>query len=190
MKLPCSFPGCGRPRSGRKDICHQHAKQLAKNGALSPLRRYHTRHVEPLEGRFWAKVDRTSDCWLWTGSLHLGYGVIAAEGRANMAHRVSYELIVGPIPDGLTLDHLCRNRACVNPAHLEPVTNVENVMRGLSVGALNARKTHCPKGHPYTAENTMLSRNRRCCRTCRNIGQRYRWFLPGGGKDKRAAKAA
>lgn len=106
--------------------------------------------------RFWARVDRSGGphaCWPWTGALHSsGYGVLWG-GRDDArrwlrAHRVAYELLVGPIPDGMQLDHLCRNRRCVNPAHLEPVTLVENVMRGVGVGPTNAAKTHCPRRHP------------------------------------------
>lgn len=128
---------------------------------------------KPLPERFWPKVQKTGSCWLWLGALHptAGYGRIRLAGRGAPtvpAHRVAYELLVGPIPDGLVLDHLCRNRGCVNPAHLEPVTNGENVRRGVSFSTANRRKTHCPKGHPYDAANTYLVRGQwRACRTCR-----------------------
>jgi hypothetical protein len=91
-----------------------------------------------------------SGCHEWTASRSPeGYGRFYLNGRPNQAHRVSYELFVGPIPEGLELDHLCRNRACVNPEHLEPVTRAENNARGESVSKYHALKTHCPKGHPY-----------------------------------------
>ena len=100
-----------------------------------------------------AHVDTTGECWLWTGSLDgAGYGrfTVSAERRARQAYRIAYELFVGPIPEGLTLDHLCRVRRCVNPAHLEPVTQGVNVMRSpLSVSGRNIRKAHCPRGHAY-----------------------------------------
>ncbi len=112
-------------------------------------------------------------CWVWTGSRRRdGYcNFTTCHGRGNrkttMVHRASYEMFVGPIPSGLTLDHLCRNRACCNPEHLEPVTQRENILRGEGVAAANARKTHCPKGHPYDEENTRWSSaGKRSCRCC------------------------
>ena len=108
----------------------------------------------PFADRFWEKVDKTgpNGCWLWTGACsRRGYGAILADfpdRRMLCAHRAAYEMLVGPIPDGLQLDHLCRNRPCVNPAHLEPVTGRENVLRGTGFAAENAAKTHCVRG-PY-----------------------------------------
>lgn len=122
-----------------------------------------------LEERFWAKVNKTDTCWLWTAAQkHNGYGSFTYKGKTFRAHRLSYELLVGPIPAGLVLDHLCRVRHCVNPAHLEVVTMEENKLRGLSVCNINAAKTHCKHGHEFTAENTWLEGHWRRCRTCRN----------------------
>jgi hypothetical protein len=109
-----------------------------------------------LAERFWSKVEKTSSCWLWRGATNAsGYGLSwdPTRQRPKRAHRVSYELSVGPIPEGLVLDHLCRNPSCVNPAHLEPVTDRENILRGTGASAQNARKTHCPKGHPLEGDN-------------------------------------
>lgn len=110
--------------------------------------------------RFFAKVDKTDTCWLWTASLnHKGYGQFQSStfGRPMLAHRFSYLMFAGAILPGLVLDHTCEIKACVNPEHLEPVTNRENLKRG-KVGQKNAEhhraKTHCRKGHEYTESNT------------------------------------
>lgn len=88
------------------------------------------------EVRFWAQVDKTQTCWLWTGSgTPTGYGQIGVNGRKQYVHRYAYELLVGPIPEGLTIDHLCRNPPCVNPSHMEPVTQAENTRRGVPTKA-------------------------------------------------------
>lgn len=117
--------------------------------------------------RFDAKADRQDGgCWLWTMSLdNEGYGRLKINGNSKLAHRISYEQYVGVIPNGLTIDHLCRVRSCVNPSHLEAVTHVANVMRGVGVGAVNAAKTHCPQGHEY--DYVEASTGRRRCHSCR-----------------------
>jgi hypothetical protein len=102
--------------------------------------------------RFWAKADRRGDaeCWEWVACrTAMGYGRFVVDRRVRAAHRVAYELSVGPIPEGLEIDHLCRNRACVNPAHLEAVSHRVNVLRGTAPAAVNKRKTHCPCGREY-----------------------------------------
>jgi len=125
--------------------------------------------INDLEEYFWSHVDKTTDCWLWTGSKHNeGYGRIRTRRppRNLMAHRVSYEINVGPIPKGLTIDHLCRNKGCVNPKHLESVTNIENIMRGNGLPVRNSRKTHCVRGHEFTPENIRRNPNRLNRRLC------------------------
>lgn len=181
-----------------------------------------------VEERFLAKAEKhdadcdcCAGCWFWTGAIDLkGYARFGLARKNRTAHRVSYELFVGPIPEGLSLDHLCRVRHCVNPAHLEPVTNAENLRRGLwphnrykqhcpqghklvlkrngtrrhcpqcdresarryeqrqreagRRGIANAAKTHCPRGHAYTPENTYAYEGHRQCKACR-LEHTRRW---------------
>jgi hypothetical protein len=120
--------------------------------------------------RFESKIERTETCWLWHGTVtDKGYGHFWLDGRMVSAHRRSYELYVGEIPEGLTLDHLCRVRRCVNPDHLEPVSNRENVLRGASPPALQAAQEACHRGHPFDEANTYRWRNSRQCRACRKF---------------------
>lgn len=126
---------------------------------------------------FWSRVDAQglTDCWLWTGATQTnGYGSAAhgGEGRTALAHRVAYELAVGPIPAPLTVDHLCRNKKCCNPAHLELVTAAENTRRAAAAN----RPTHCPQGHEYSADNTYIKHRsngqiNRACKQCRRMKQ-------------------
>lgn len=126
-------------------------------------------------------IDLDTGCWNWSAAIgNHGYGVIRlrenGKSRAALAHRVSYEKFIGPFPAGKFSDHLCRNRRCINPYHIEPVTNAENTRRGeagLKTGELMRNKTHCPKGHPYEGDNLKLSMQgggkyqHRACRICR-----------------------
>jgi hypothetical protein len=125
-----------------------------------------------------------SGCWIFEGQRRDGYGQIWVGSRTDgtrrvrKAHEVAYESLIGPVPDGLVLDHLCRNRACVNPEHLEPTTQADNLARSLLVPSTrNARKSACPKGHPYDDENTYVDRHgKRYCRACRRLRDRSgRW---------------
>jgi hypothetical protein len=120
--------------------------------------------------RFWSNVSgmgRVDTCWLWSGRVDgFGYGHFKNQKRSLKAHRVAWTLKRGPIPAGMTLDHLCRNPRCVNPMHLEIVTNKENILRGTSPTAVNALKTHCKRGHELTPENIWTSRGKRACKQC------------------------
>ena len=107
-----------------------------------------------------------------------GYGIFTHQSRGNLAHRVAYNLIRGSIPDDLEIDHLCRNKPCFCPAHLEAVTHIENLRRAPDWTEFHSRKTHCPQGHPYTAENTRMYQGRRFCRECgRDAERKYKLRL-------------
>ena len=126
-------------------------------------------------GDIWSRIDKNGagGCWLWLGATNRdGYGPTKPKGdKLRVAHRVIYEMLVGPIPDGLQLDHLCRVRPCVNPEHLEPVTCRENLLRTEGDGpGTKARQTHCKHGHPFDTENTGSDpRGGRFCKACRRI---------------------
>ena len=133
------------------------------------------------------KKNGENGCWLWIGFLErsgsgAGYGKFQmSTKRSTWAHRAAYELFIGPIPPGCVVDHVlnreCHNRACVNPKHLEAVTQRINTLRGLGNSAINAKKTHCPKGHPYDETNTYVGRikNDRKCRICQIEGAKLRY---------------
>ena len=180
----CSILDCNKRRLARGWCARHYTRWL--------------RHGDPLEGgprrfgsdveRFWQKVDRRGldECWPWRGALtNGGYGHFSVTNKSVMAHRWAYEYEVGPVPDGLQLDHLCRTRVCVNLRHLEPVTGKVNILRGDSPSAKNARKTHCKRGHEFTSDNTYVWRGgERKCRECILIrkfhrGQRKAPSIPG-----------
>ncbi len=124
-----------------------------------------------IEQRFWSKVQKTDNCWLWLGCLDgTGYGRIFWKNHKMLqAHRFAYELLVDKIPENLQCDHICRNRSCVNPAHIELVTNKINTLRGISFAAENFKKTHCPKGHILSDDNiypSIKKRGKRSCKIC------------------------
>ena len=120
-----------------------------------------------------------SGCWIWMGTTNgFGYGRLNSDRKRKYAHRAAYELLIGEIPAGMQIDHLCRVKSCCNPAHLEPVTSLENTMRGDGPRLTRERSatvTHCPKGHEYTPANTRFDRNgSRCCRECAKLRERAR----------------
>lgn len=137
----CSIDGCGRPH-GSRGLCDAHYRRWQKTGVrggdIAP-------HHEDLHTRFFDKVDKAGPipvgnpglgpCWIWRGSVSGGYGRISANRKTEQAHRVSFELAGGVVPSGMVLDHLCQRMTCVNPSHLEPVTNSENVRRTYERGA-------------------------------------------------------
>lgn len=133
--------------------------------------------ISDLPQRFQVKIiiDPVTECWVWIGyKLKYGHGRISIGNKKLLTHRVSYLLLKGPIPSETPhLDHLCRNPPCCNPEHLEPVTNSENVKRG-DAGRHFREKTHCPQGHLYSIENTLLYNGGRNCRICKNT-QSSKW---------------
>ncbi len=146
--------------------------------------------ISELERVFWSKVDKRgpNGCWMWTGGTGgSGYGRIYV-GRREVAwaHRLSHELHKGAVPEGLQVDHLCRNKVCVNPDHLEAVTSRENTLRGVGPSAQNARKTHCRRGHPLAGDNLALLHKRsasgetRAVRKCRACHRQYQRMVQCG----------
>lgn len=141
----------------------------------------HVNGSTPVLERFWARVEQSGDCWSWTGAKNdRGYGQIRVDGRIVYAHRFSYQVHLGSIPDSLQIDHLCRNRSCVRPDHLEPVTSAENTRRGEP-----ASRTQCPRGHAYDEANTGRSARtgRRFCKACHS-------FFASRTKARRRGNAA
>lgn len=118
--------------------------------------------------KFWSKVNKTENCWVWTGTLFSnGYGLFIYKRKNKLAHRISYFLNKGKIPKDRVLDHLCRNTRCVNPEHLEAVTIKENNLRGISPSALNSKKSFCSRNHPLSGDNLGIdSRGDRYCKKC------------------------
>lgn len=164
----CDDPDCDRTARTR-GWCHTHYERRRRNGELTLVR-----EKDPVV-RFWSYVDTSGDCWLWLGADNgHGYGATYFEGKQQQAHRVAYKLLVGPIPNGLQLDHLCRNRACVRPDHLEAVDIRTNLIRGNGTTGVNFRRTHCKHGHPFTTDNTYNWNGIRQCRSCRDR-RREQW---------------
>lgn len=148
-----------------------------------------TRNMSPAERiKLHAKVD-SNGCWIWQLSTPApGYGRITINGKSGLyAHRVAYEAFVGPIPDGLELDHLCRVRACCNPAHLEPVTPQVNNRRGMAPGAVALRREMCLFGEHAYAEHGVVWGGRRSCRQCRIDYMRLWRALPSSVREARKA---
>jgi len=146
----CSVDGC-RAEHLAKGYCQRHYSRVRRTGSPEGA---------TVDWRFFSKVRQVGDCWEWRHTDSNGYGT---QFQRTLPHRWAYEYLRAPIPEGLELDHLCRNRRCVNPWHLEPVTRRVNAMRG--VGS----KETCVNGHPYTEENTYRdpTKGKRGCRACR-----------------------
>jgi len=167
----CTIEGCENAKLAR-GWCPKHYARWRSTG--DPLKtRKPTGGRKPVDPTrsFWSKVDADGDCWEWKGAMRPnGYGVFATNGKNVGAHRFAWENLIGPIPEGLVIDHLCKNRGCVNVTHLEPVTYSENILRGAGPFLTKIRRavTECKHGHAFDAENTYLCANgKRACRKCR-----------------------
>lgn len=165
----CSIDGCDAPSRAR-GWCNRHYSRWLKCGDPTELRRFEL--LDTPQRRFWQKVqvEPESGCWRWVGTRQPeGYGLVTIGRRSLKAHRVAYEWMRGPIPDGLHIDHLCRTRECVNPAHLEAVKPALNTNRGLSASVAPV----CVAGHSLEGENLYLWTNpkngyvKRSCRECK-----------------------
>lgn len=154
----CAVPDCDSP-SRALGLCNRHYKRLRRTGSVD---------LRSAEERFFSHVTEDSaGCWIFDCLDTKGYGQFGDQGVNHHAHRWSFEFLIADIPDGLTLDHLCRVTACVNPWHTDPVPGRVNILRGESPSAVNARRTQCVNGHPFTSENTYLTPDgRRQCRAC------------------------
>ena len=172
----CWTPNCVRPAHLEPVTRGENSRRGLNNPPIREFRSQSYR-VRTVKERFWENTSANSSdaCWLWTGGLNrAGYGRLSVGGRRGgpvLAHRWAYESFVGPIPEGLVLDHLCRTPNCVNPYHLEPVTQQENTRRAdLSGNGQHFReKTHCPQGHSYSGANLYTHRGHRHCRACRSL---------------------
>jgi hypothetical protein len=163
MKV-CSITDCTRPSKSR-GWCNTHYERWRRHGDAE--------RELTFPDRFWAKVDKSAPngCWEWTGArTSVGYGHVWNGERFQQAHRAAYELEVGPIPEGLQVDHLCFNIICVNPVHLEPVTAEENNRRSNSLSAKRMRQTACIRGHDLKTG----SNGKRYCPTCRSEQRQVR----------------
>ena len=192
VDVSCSIEGCPE-LAQKRGWCGRHYGRWIRHGDPLGGREYrvsvsegrerrdrpHLPHHKAQTGTCAPPTDRWIDrliveaggCWGHERKpTAQGYRLMLVDGSYRVAHRVVYEWIVGPIPNGLTLDHLCRNRGCLNPSHLEPVTVRTNILRGESFVARNAERTHCKRGHPFDEENTCIDPlGKRICRTCRRL---------------------
>lgn len=164
--MMCSADGCDRNKE-KRGMCNMHYKRWRKWG--DPMVTYTNKTALD---RFWPKVRATGSCWIWTKSTNdAGYGIFGSpRGYSKLAHRFAYQALVGEIPEHLVIDHLCRNRRCVNPGHLEPVTLDENKRRGLQYRIQNGMDDSCIWGHKYTPQNTYWNPNKPNdfrCRACK-----------------------
>lgn len=168
----CTVEDCdAEPKA--QGLCTKHLTRWKRHGDVG----YFERIIGDPVARFWSKVDKAGECWLWTATINAsGYGSVGIGQQTFLAHRVSYEWERGPIPGGMEVDHLCSVRACVRPDHLEVVTQAQNKRRAAD------RITHCKRGHPFTPENIYTSpAGYRTCRTCKAM-KMSEWYRAHKGR--------
>lgn len=175
VRKTCSVEGCENAMRSN-GLCPKHRHSLKRHG--DPL----AAESGPLRDNIWRRVDASGDCWQWTGDKNtnkygLSYGIVRTSKTERMvAHKFIYLQLVGEMPEGLQLDHLCRNTLCVNPDHLEPVTALINVRRcPWNAADMNRVKTHCKRGHEYSPENTRVRDGSRQCVQCHRLAARRRY---------------
>lgn len=162
----CTIEHCAN-NSHALGFCGMHYGRFKRHKDPLIIKRVYPKRALSLKERIENKILKTDKCWLWQGEIRKnGYGSIRINKKNYTIHRVYYELNKGQIPTGLTIDHLCRIKNCINPDHLEPVTLIENLKRGYGIGVQNSNKTYCPKGHEY---NGVDKNGHRLCLTCRNV---------------------
>ena len=171
--IVCAAEWCDRPRYSSNGLCPMHYARWKRHGDAG-VRMY--LRGAPVRERFMSHVVvQSNDCWQWVAHSQRGYGMFKWDGHVYRAHQAAYMLWVGEIPPGLELDHLCCNKGCVNPQHLEPVTHRENMNRRRVVNQwdLRPRPTHCKRGHPFSEANTRTKPNgARECKTCDRLRKR------------------
>lgn len=190
MTPQCKVPGCTK-EAGTRGLCTMHYSRNRRE-ALGVARPERYQVVDPL-AKILSNID-VGFCWEWNRKLNnRGYGVTNVNKKRWYVHRLMWTLMVGPIPDGMEIDHMCRNRACCNPEHLDLVTGQVNTLRGVSPASSHAKRDECSYGHEYTAETMHVVRGARRCRICerRRDKERYERKKARAASDtKRREKAA
>lgn len=179
VRQKCSISGCARNRR-KREWCVAHYNRWYRLG--DPLATAPLHDPAVIAERFWRQVDTTGGshaCWPWLGHQNgHGYGRFSVASKQPVAHRYAYEAVVGEVPPGMVLDHICKTRHCVNPSHLEAVTQDENLARG----SRGRYRQECQRGHTYTEESTGHDHGRRYCRICANARRRERLAISSEGR--------